>query len=756
MQRWVWTYLVVGVVASIAAVSLDGVVSSVLYLLVGLSSAVAIEVGVRLHRPQHPMPWHLMALGQLAWVAADAVYTWHEWADRSPFPSAADVLYFLAYPLLAAGIALLVLHRRQGRDRAGLVDSAIVTVAFGLLSWVVVAGPILERSGTPWVERAVLVGYPAADIILLAILVRLVTARGSRATSFRLLVAAVVLMVVADTMFAATEVTLDYPAALDALWLGSYVLWGAAALHPTMVELSRRGEDGAAPFSRARLAALAVAVLIAPVTLGIQLALGLEIEPWAVTIASIALFLLVVARMSLTIKEITTTASQRDQLQGDLSHQAAHDSLTGLANRANVLELIAGALHRGQRAGTTSGLLFIDLDHFKVVNDTHGHQGGDEVLRVCADRMRASVRDGDTVGRLGGDEFVVLMEGLQAELDAVDLADRVLAALREPIALGGRVVSVNASAGISFSLDAGTDVARLLHEADVANYRAKSAGRGRSQVFSDALRRELAEQSELEAALVRALEQGEFELYYQPVVALETGVIDGYEALIRWHRPGHEVQPPDSFIPIAEKSDLICAIDRWVLREATRQLATWTEREPTRYADLTVAVNISGRHLAEAGIVTDVREALAASGLPAHRLALEITETVLVDVPTAIAHLEMLRRDGVSISIDDFGTGYTSIGQLHRLPVDTLKIDRQFVTSTAPGAAELLSLMINAAHSSGLLVVAEGVEEATQLAVLRDLPVASVQGYLFARPRSAREMGDLPHSTDNDGAPQPS
>jgi EAL domain-containing protein (putative c-di-GMP-specific phosphodiesterase class I) len=256
-------------------------------------------------------------------------------------------------------------------------------------------------------------------------------------------------------------------------------------------------------------------------------------------------------------------------------------------------------------------------------------------------------------------------------------------------------------------------------------------------VFGDALRLELNEQSDLETALGKALRNGELVLYYQPVVAVDSGAVEGYEALIRWKRPGIGEQQPDTFIPVAEKSDLICDIDRWGLREATHQLARWTDEEPERYADLTVAVNISGRHLADVGIVSDVKRALVSSRLAAHRLVLEITESVLIDLPTATTQLVALRKLGVSISIDDFGTGYTSIAQLQQLPVDMLKIDREFVTSTTAGARDLLMLMVNAAHSCGLVVVAEGVETEDQLEAMRVLDVDSVQGFLFARPQPA-------------------
>jgi diguanylate cyclase (GGDEF)-like protein len=739
-------YLYGGVLALAAYLAVpSGVPRDVLYVLVGASCVAAIVIGVRLHRPGKSLPWVLMALGQLAWVSADALYSWYEDVRHvEPFPSPADGLYMAAYPLLAAGLALLIRMRRRGSDAAGVIDSTIVTIGFGLLSWVIVADPILNETNAPVIDRLVAVAYPAGDILLLALLVRLITASGVRTAAFRFLTVALVLLIAADTMFAATEVASSYSAALDLLWMASYLLWGAAALHPSMSRLSDQDVQELQPLSRGRIVALTVAVLVAPLTLAAQLTLGSPPNTWAVIGCSMALFLLVVARMDMAIREVVATASQRDRLQRVLSHEVAHDSLTGLANRASVLAHIEGALHRGQRAGTLTALLFIDLDRFKAVNDKLGHRAGDEVLREMARRMRESVREGDTVGRLGGDEFVVLLELLRCETEAIDLADRIVGSMSTPFTVGGVSISCGASVGIAYSMDAGTDAPQLLHEADVASYRAKAAGRGRYQVFGDALRRELDEQAALEAALSGALTTGQFSLHYQPVVAIGTDVVDGYEALIRWQRPGLGLQLPDTFIPVAEKSDLICHIDRWVLHEATRQLRRWTDEDPNRYADLTVAVNISGRHLADTNIVTDVTSALDSSGLPADRLVLEITESVLIDMPSATTHLIALRQMGVSISIDDFGTGYTSIAQLQRLPVDTLKIDREFVTSTLPGARDLMMLMVNAAHSCGLMVVAEGVETEDQLQAMRGLPVDSVQGFLFAHPEPANVVQGRP------------
>jgi diguanylate cyclase (GGDEF)-like protein len=446
-----------------------------------------------------------------------------------------------------------------------------------------------------------------------------------------------------------------------------------------------------------------------------------------------------------SIEQLVTSVRQREELRSALAHQAAHDPLTDLPNRSQALELLAAGLHRGARAGEMTGLLFVDLDGFKAVNDAYGHARGDEVLRRTARRMRTAVRPGDVVCRLGGDEFVVLVESVASERDLVELAERLIAVVGEPIALEDDRVTIGASIGVAVARDGGTDPDVLIAEADTAAYRAKQRGRGRAEVFDETLRLQLSERAELEAAIAAGLTGGEMQLHYQPVMDVASDRLIGYEALVRWFRPGHGMVPPDHFIPVAEGSRLICDLDRWVLGEATRQLAAWRAAGPVEPGapEPTMAVNISGRHLADRRVVDDVAEALAASGLPPELLVLEVTETVLVDDPAAIAHLAALRAMGVGIAIDDFGTGYTSIGQLGTMPVDTLKIDRSFIASADAGHRELVALIIRAAHTFGLTVVAEGVEEPEQLAQLRADACDHAQGYLLHRPMPAADAGAL-------------
>ncbi|MEX5718749.1 putative bifunctional diguanylate cyclase/phosphodiesterase [Geodermatophilus maliterrae] len=445
-----------------------------------------------------------------------------------------------------------------------------------------------------------------------------------------------------------------------------------------------------------------------------------------------------------SIQQIVTSVRQREELQFALAHRATHDPLTELPNRAQALTLVTSALHRARRSGEMTGLLFVDLDGFKAVNDSRGHAAGDAVLREVARRMRAAVRAGDVVCRLGGDEFVVLVEPVETERDLMDLAERLVAAVGEPVDVGG-LVQVGASIGVAVSRDGGADADALFAEAGTAAERAKRHGRGRAEIFDDALRQQLASRAATEAAIAAALTNGEMRLVYQPVLDVAEQRLRGFEALVRWVRQDGVVVPPDEFIPVAESSSLVCDLDRWVLHEATRQLAAWRAGAPAvpGAAEPTVAVNVSGRHLTDRRVVADVADALAASGLPPRLLVLEVTETVLVDDPVAMTHLSELRAMGVAIAIDDFGTGYTSIGQLRHMPVDTLKIDRSFVASPDPGQQELVGLVISAAHTFGLDVVAEGVEEPAQLERLRAQGCDLAQGYLLHRPLPPEAAGAL-------------
>jgi diguanylate cyclase (GGDEF)-like protein/PAS domain S-box-containing protein len=426
--------------------------------------------------------------------------------------------------------------------------------------------------------------------------------------------------------------------------------------------------------------------------------------------------------------------TDRKAAEKELAHLAFHDGLTGLANRALFRDRVDHALRRRPRSGADIAVVFLDLDGFKDVNDSLGHGAGDQLLTEVAARLTRVVRSGDTVARLGGDEFAILVEEPSDHLaEATGLAERILGSLASPIELDGRTVTVSTSIGIARSDDAAT-VTSLLRDADVAMYRAKATGGARWTLYQPEMRESAIERLSLGNDLAHALTDDQLSVHYQPVVDLATEQIVGFEALLRWHHPTDGSIPPDRFIPLAEESGLIVPIGRWVLDEACRTAAAWVRSSPER-AGLTIAVNVSARQLAAPDLVTDVQQALSASGLDPDHLVLEMTETALIsDVDVAADALAALRSLGVRLAIDDFGTGYSSLGYLRQFPVDILKIDRSFTATitTDPRAPALIRGLLALARELGLETVAEGIELTAQLDHLREERCDMAQGYLFS------------------------
>ena len=437
-----------------------------------------------------------------------------------------------------------------------------------------------------------------------------------------------------------------------------------------------------------------------------------------------------------TVEDVT----ERERIEAQLTHQALHDPLTGLPNRTLFLDRVAMALARVRR-GTGAAALFIDLDRFKLINDSLGHEAGDRLLTTIGARLDHSLRESDSVGRLGGDEFAVLCE-VKTALEANMIADRIATAVEMPVDLESGQVVISASIGIALS-DGSSTPADLLENADAAMYRAKQRGKARVEIYDESMRAHTLRRLQVESALRTAIEQEQLVVFFQAEVGLADGQITGAEALVRWRDPSRGLVSPGEFIPVAEETGLIVPLGAWVLREACGEAAHLREQGmPLRK----IAVNLSTRQLGHPGLVQLVADTLAETGLEPASLCLEITETVLMqDADRAVVLLEELKALGVTLSLDDFGTGYSSLSHLRRFPVDDVKVDRSFVDGLVdrPGDASIVAAVRDVTRSLDLGVVAEGIETLEQLERLRALGYERGQGFLFARPGPREGLEDL-------------
>ncbi|WP_426574396.1 putative bifunctional diguanylate cyclase/phosphodiesterase [Aquihabitans sp. McL0605] len=700
----------------------------------------------------HRTGWRLLGASALSWSIGQCFWTYYEISGAAaPFPSCADVGYLLAVPLALAGIWTMSVRTSTSTWLVAVLDGLIISGGLLAISWPLVLGPSWKAgAGTPF-EFALTLAYPIGDVIVASAVLLAIMRTDRRRDAVPLVSIAVGLIVlgIADSIFVWTTLqgTEQAVSVADIGWTAGYLILFLAAMEYPLPIASGRAELHTAP--SLRRAAVPLTVVSVAWILRIVMVATNQPEDRFLTVLTVITVALVLIRFLMTMRENQELTESLEEKIGELtareqqlSHQALHDPLTGLANRRLFSDRVEHALNRSRRTGDLSAVLFIDLDDFKTVNDSLGHAAGDRLLASVAARLSGCVRPGDTVARLGGDEFGVLLEEMEGAQHAPNVARRILESLDVAFPLDGRQVFTRASIGVAVAdSKAGYAGADLLSDADVALYAAKGSGKSTFREFERTMRVTAIERLELGQDLRRALHQNQFFCHYQPIVDLVTGRVVALEALLRWDHPSRGLVGPNAFIELAEETGMIGQIGMTVLQMSCWQAANW-RAEGKVPASLELHVNLSGRQLEDPFLVEKVKRVLASTGFPGSLLVLEITESVAVE--TGAAHLDLLeqmKQLGIRFAIDDFGTGYSSLNYLRALPVDVLKIDRAFA-QTLDGQTDtvLLEAIVRLGHSLGIDMIAEGIEHAEQAATLKRLGCRRAQGYLFHRPLSVSEI----------------
>ncbi|HQU85461.1 MAG TPA: EAL domain-containing protein [Pyrinomonadaceae bacterium] len=449
---------------------------------------------------------------------------------------------------------------------------------------------------------------------------------------------------------------------------------------------------------------------------------------------------------ALRIAGSLTDVNERKRAEEKLEHDAVHDALTGLPNRKCLMTRLARSLDRKKHGQNYNfATLFIDLDRFKTINDSMGHQAGDELLLSITEKLQKVVRPSDMVARLGGDEFVVLLETVSNQQLVEQIADRIQAELQQPITINGQEIYSSASIGIVLGTNDYDTPDDLVRDADMAMYRAKTKGKARYEIFDPQVHAGAVSQLQLEIDLRRAIERREFVLHYQPIISLDSETMIGFESLIRWQHPERGMVPPNDFIPVAEETGLILYIGQWVLYESCRQMREWQDKFDLK-TPLIVSVNLSARQLEQKDLIMQIEHILYETRFDPRNLKLEITESVIMNnAEQAAETVNQLREMGIRVSIDDFGTGYSSLSYLHHFPIDTLKVDRSFINRIGAEKenGEIVQTIINLAYNLGMEVVAEGVETAEQLDFLREIQCGYCQGFFYSRPVNSDTAAEM-------------
>jgi len=704
---------------------------------------VAMAVGLRLNAPPRRGPWEVLFLGAVllglgGWAGLDRHTLGALAAHRAVLP---EGLVLAGSVVVAFAVSVLARAPRERSTPDMVLEALVAGLSAYALLFVFLVEPGAARVHAPAFARGAAALPGAIDVYMVAVALIGLLPRARRSVAARALLAGVGLLTVADGLYLVADVR--RAAVPGGLLAAGYLLavgaFGVAFLHPSMRRLfAGRFAPSATAEARYRL----VAVVLAPAALAV---IGLT-GPNRPADQRVVIGVLGAAAVGLAAVRVWRAAQGSATNEARLLHQATHDALTGLGNRSFAERSISAALAEGARARDGVAVIFLDIDRFKLVNDTHGYSCGDQLLIEVGDRLTRFFDRRGAVARVGGDEFAVVLFPVATEAQARHEAEVAHGALGAPFDIYGSELLVSASVGVALSSAAEptTDAETMLRDADTAMYQAKGAGRDMVTVFDGSMRDRIADRLALEHDLRRALERDEFCLMFQPIVSLhEDGpVVAGLEALLRWDRPTRGLVPASFFIECAEASGLLTEIGDWVIREAARQLAGWRRVPGTE--GLFVSVNVSTLHLKSHALAARVRRALAETGLTPDALCIELAESTLMENPAeGVGLVIRLRELGVRLAIDDFGNGYASLAYLRQFPVDYVKIDRSFIeplVSDDAADATLVAAIMSMADAIDASAIAEGVEHERQERVLRELGCDLAQGFLYARPVAADEV----------------
>ena len=759
--------------SDVASPVIDLLASAVLFIAAKRSASQSKRLGVA---------WGMMALSTLAFALGDVSWAIMELGlEEPPFPSIADVFYIAYYPLLLASVLLLPEKSgTRGEQIKKVLDGGVVMAAALLGLWNFLMGPLAASNADyPLLEQVILLAYPVGDLVLLWALLRIIYKRadpwGANEVPAFFLAGSLIVTIVADCIytyqaFIGTYIT---GGVLDVSWRAAILMMGLAGISqltalrsgkstvrfPYWLEAFIQKMRGVTPYfpylwliaaylilmrSRAypvhmdfRSLSLAVGVISCLVLLR-QIITLLENDRLNTKLRQTMEILQVQAHeLEKANQELQNEIVERKAVEQQLTYDSLHDAMTGLPNRVLFLDRLGQAIeYCKRRTEYTFAVLFVDIDQFKVINDSLGHLTGDQLLISAGMRMKESLRSSDTVARLGGDEFAILLEITGEQNSTLKVAEKLKEAIKLPFNLDGHELYITASIGVVMSLDGYILAEEVLRDADIAMYQAKAQGKARFEVFDLKMRSYAYSRLTMEQELRAALENCEFRIYYQPIMSMKSNELVSFEALIRWAHPKRGLLSPGEFLPIAEESGLILPIEKWVLNEACAQLKKWHENYPSSQ-NVSLNVNISNRLFAQPDFVDRVIKTLQISALKAEALKLEITEHILISNYAAANEIfTRLRELGVQLQIDDFGSGYSALGYLQHFPISAIKIDKSFVDEMerSKRGIELIRAIVSMARELGMEAIAEGIETDEQLSQLRDLSCNLGQGFLLSKP----------------------